>query len=257
MLSSEQGKQSPHAVISVLDNHGTPFKLLIFSVHLESHTASSHRDPNKITKTGCLKRGEQLHDIRVIANRMTRELGIKLTIVAGDMIWDDGNERGFGYDKNALMILHGRDEGYFSNNNTDNTDNNSNNNDNNNNNKIDLLHDQHTIWRDAWLEAHKGNRTMTELASEFATYDSAIPMNGGGSGVRKRLDRIIINQRFDGREEPEMGLSIDKCYIPKKSKIPVEGLLMSYWGTLFQHKDVPVHPSDHFAVCAEFTVYGG
>ena len=50
------------------------------------------------------------------------------------------------------------------------------------------------------------------------------------------------------------GIRIVDCFIPEKSKKPIDGLTMSFWGTMYPHTDVPVHPSDHFALVSHITV---
>ena len=82
-----------------------------------------------------------------------------------------------------------------------------------------------------------------------ATYDSKIPMNGGSSAHRKRLDRCLIYVP----EGEDYWVEIEESNIPEGCRVYVEGALIRWKGTKHWHENVPVNPSDHFALSSKIS----
>ena len=181
------------------------------------------------------------HEIRPLA----------FSFFGGDFNWDEGDEMGknHGYDMDAIALLSSKasDCGNSTQNTLSTNSFNEEEEEEEDNGQFALREKQSTWW-DPFLVL--SDDFTKKSKNSHATYDSTIPMNGGGSGVRKRLDRFFFNQLTD----PNLNLPSLKIVdykIVEKSKIAVEGLTMSYWGTEKHHENVAVHPSDHFAIYCE------
>ena len=174
---------------------GERSSFLFINTHLECHQKNEKKEGATSRdfsshRTGVLQRAAQMKEIKdFVDGYFSVRPDLKFCILVGDMNWDDKNAEtlyrpsgsSLGNDEHLLSILDpllvetpGRD-----------------------------------VWRDCWTSS----RTADNVHDKSYTYDSLIPMNGGSSACRKRLDRILVYKP----EDRNASLTVKGCVIPKES----------------------------------------
>ena len=101
-------------------------------------------------------------------------------------------------------------------------------------------------WSDSWLET----RTIENEKDKEYTYDSMTKINGNSGSCRKRIDRIVVYQPPDS----SFFLEHTDCSIPEESKQEVPEAFSDWIGEKYIHLNVPLTPSDHFALFSELSL---
>ena len=220
---SVQGANFVYAVLSIPNDDGKEF--LFINTHLESHQKTDKSKGSQARefsyhKTGVLSRAAQLEEIRNFTRKYFDACDkLSLAPVVGDYNWDDKNRK-----EEQLFHKKGQSVG-------------------GDEYALDLLNDgggEVKTWSDSWVET----RTIENNFDEEYTYDSKTSMNGNSSSCRKRIDRIVVYQPPD----PSFVLDHIDCFVPEESKMEVAGAFSDWIGEQYIHFNVPLTPSDHYAL---------
>ena len=197
-------------------------QIVFTTTHLESY-AGEIAPGQKYT--GSPERALQLPELETFClNKSKQFQDFSLSIMSGDLNWDDERIQSQGEDKEMLSCLSMKD------------------------------------WQDSWVEVKgremeklkavsKNGKVAKKNVPACYTYDAKEnPMLGGN--LRRRFDRILI------RPKSEVQLQIKGIDLIGKDAIP--GLTWrkeSVWqGRVTSVKDVPVAPSDHFGYVATLQI---